>query len=138
MYKIKLIHHFNSYNRYHFLFNRLGSRQCMTWKVLFNLLCHWSYYAPVRGAVIHCSFTYLFPPVLISKPRHSINIKKTILKQKKNPPPPDFSSHTDRLMISWSVHEEHAFRAFFFLHSFWWMKVNSYLIDNPLNSWFYQ
>lgn len=134
MYKIKLIHQFNSYNRYHFLFNRLGSRQCMTWKVLFNLLCHWSYYAPVRGTIIHCSFTYLFSPVLISKPRHLINIQNN-LKAKEKSPPPDLSSHTDRLMISaWGT----CFQGIFFLQSFWWMKVNSYLIDNPLNSWFYQ
>lgn len=137
MYKIKLIHHFNSYNRYHFLFNRLGSRQCMTWKVLFNLLCHWSYYAPVRGAVIHCSFTYLFPPVLISKPRHSINKQNKHKAKEKFPPPP-------RLFITYWSFNDQCMRNmlsghFFFLQSFWWMKVNnSYLIDNPLNSWFYQ
>lgn len=130
---IKLIHHFNSYNRYHFLFNRLGSRQCMTWKVLFNLLCHWSYYAPVRGAVIHCSFTYLFPPVLISKPRHSINIQNNLKAKKKSP----------RLFITYWSFNDQCMRNmlsghFFLLQSFWWMKVNSYLIDNPLNSWFYQ
>lgn len=134
MYKIKLIHHFNSYNRYHFLFNRLGSRQCMTWKVLFNLLCHWSYYAPVRGAVIHCSFTYLFPPVLISKPRHLINIQNNLKAKEKSPP---------RLFITYWSFNDQCMRNmlsghFFLLQSFWWMKVNSYLIDNPLNSWFYQ
>lgn len=135
MHKIKLIHHFNSYNRYHFLFNRLGSRQCMTWKVLFNLLCHWSYYAPVRGAVIHCSFTYLFPPVLISKPRHLINIQNNLKAKEKSPPP--------RLFITYWSFNDQCMRNmlsghFFLLQSFWWMKVNSYLIDNPLNSWFYQ
>lgn len=134
MYKIKLIHHFNSYNRYHFLFNRLGSRQCMTWKVLFNLLCHWSYYAPVRGAVIHCNFTYLFPSVLISKPRHLINIQNN-LKAKEPPPPQLFITY-------WSFNDQCMRNMlsghFFLLQSFWWMKVNSYLIDNPLNSWFYQ